>query len=112
MFYITGHPETTPLKNKRKPYLARFKNRGKYIYNWTCSGKRVRSMCVMGHGDLALLARRKELFANKFYLTYQPFVFGCLEERNFNRTREEYLGSLTFDTTWYQSLGFVKNKVN
>jgi hypothetical protein len=66
----------------------------------------------MGHGDLARLARRKELFANKFYLTYQPFVFGCLEERNFNRTRDEYLGKLTFDTTWYQSLGFIKNKVN
>lgn len=68
-------------------------------------------MCIFGHGDLARLSKRKELFANKFYLDYQPFVFGCLEELNFNQTRDEYLGKRTFNANWYRSLGFVHNKV-
>ncbi|XP_045206284.1 beta-1,3-galactosyl-O-glycosyl-glycoprotein beta-1,6-N-acetylglucosaminyltransferase-like [Mercenaria mercenaria] len=107
----TGHPETTPMKDLRKPYLARFKNRGRFIYNWECKGMRVRGMCVFGHGDLARLAKRRELFANKFYLTYQPFVFGCLEEMIFNRTRQQYLGKRKFEAEWYKSLGFISNKV-
>ncbi|XP_053400630.1 N-acetyllactosaminide beta-1,6-N-acetylglucosaminyl-transferase-like [Mercenaria mercenaria] len=57
--------------------------------------------------DLPLLSTRKELLANKFHLDEQPVTYGCLEELIFNRTRDEYQGKRTFDTSWYSNLGFV-----
>ena len=35
-----------------------------------------------------------------------------MEELHFNRTRDEYMGKMSFDTRFYADLGFVKNKVD
>ncbi|KAL5005843.1 hypothetical protein ScPMuIL_017001 [Solemya velum] len=100
-----GEPETD---NDIKPFLSRFKNWGE----WPCNGQRVRGICVFGVGDLPLLVSRPELFANKFYADYQHLTLDCLEEWHYNRTRDEYLGKYHFDTSYYGTLGFVKNKVS
>ena len=79
---------------------------------WPCHGQRVRSVCIFGVGDLPLLSTRRELFTNKFYLDYERYALDCMEELHFNRTRDEYLGKLSFDTRYYEELGFVKNKID
>ena len=113
MFYFSGIPETTRLPLKRKPYLARYKNRvNSLTHKYPCHGIVVRGICIYGIGDLPILARRQELFANKFHLNTSPIVFECLEELNYNRTRDEYLGRKKFDASWYSTLGFVKDKVD
>uniref|UniRef100_A0A2C9JNP9 NPHP4 Ig-like domain-containing protein n=1 Tax=Biomphalaria glabrata TaxID=6526 RepID=A0A2C9JNP9_BIOGL len=111
-----GNPETNA---DFKPYIARFVNwgvgwidsQGRYPFYWPCGGKRVRRVCIFGIKDLELLVNRRELFANKFILDFQPLALDCLEEWHFNMTLSEYAGKLTIDTTWYQSLDIVKNKV-
>ncbi|KAK6172748.1 hypothetical protein SNE40_016345 [Patella caerulea] len=103
-----GIPETT---KDKKPFLARFKNWGREPFDWPCKGKRVRLICIFGVGDLPLLSRRKEMFANKFYLNFEPFALDCLEELHHNKTRDEYLGLVKFNTSYYQGLDFIKNKV-
>lgn len=105
-----GYPETET-KDDIKPFVARFKNWGAGKYNWPCHGQRVRMVCVFGTGDLPLIASRRELFANKFYLNYHHFALDCVEELHFNHTRDEYLGKLAFDPRWYSQLGFVRNTV-
>lgn len=106
-----GIPETDM---RTYPFLARFKNWGENgdgPFNWPCHGDRVRFICVFGVGDLALLASRPELFANKFYVNFEPLTLDCMEELHFNRTRDEMLGRLTFDTTFYEQFNFVKNHI-
>ena len=68
-------------------------------------------VCVFGAGDLPLLSTRRELFTNKFDWNYERYARDCLEELHYNRTRDEYLGKMSFDTRYYGELGFVKNKV-
>ncbi|ESO94014.1 hypothetical protein LOTGIDRAFT_104647 [Lottia gigantea] len=104
----TGIPETN---TNSKPFLTRFKNWGTWPFDWPCKGKRVRQICVLGIGDLPLLASRKEMFANKFYFDYQHYALDCLEEFLYNRTRDEYLEKLTFNDSYYKTLDFVKNRV-
>jgi len=94
-----------------KPFVARFKNWGDFVFNWPCHGKRVRGICVFGVRDVPLLVQRKELFANKFHLAFHPLAQDCLEEWHFNRTRDKYLGRVGFDVRWYDQLGFTRNKV-
>ncbi|XP_045192808.2 beta-1,3-galactosyl-O-glycosyl-glycoprotein beta-1,6-N-acetylglucosaminyltransferase-like [Mercenaria mercenaria] len=101
-----GHPDTD-IKGNAKPFVARFKNWG----DWPCNGKRVRMVCVFGTGDLPMLASRRELFANKFYLDYHHFALDCMEELYFNHTRDEHLGKFSFDPRWYSDLEFILNKV-
>lgn len=69
-------------------------------------------ICIFGVGDLKLLANRKELFANKFYIDYHPLVYDCLEEIHFNKTRDEVYGRMLFDTSFYSSLDIVRNHVD
>ena len=108
--FFSGYPETD--STEIKPFLSRFKNwGGGAIHNWPCHGKRVRSICVFGAGDLPLLSTRRELFTNKFDWNYERYARDCLEELHYNRTRDEYMGKMTFDTRYYGELGFVKNKV-
>ena len=94
-----------------KPFVSRFKNWGNGNYNWPCHGRRVRLICNFGAGDLPLISTRPELFANKFDWNYERFARDCMEELHFNKTRDEYLGKMSFDTRFYRDLGFVKNKV-
>lgn len=108
---MTGDPDIGT-ETSIKPFVGRFKNWQFSKYNnWPCYGKRVRLICVFGTGDLTLLGTRREMFANKMYLDYHPFVLDCLEELHFNHTRDEYLGNLRFDERWYSSLDFVTNHV-
>lgn len=103
-----GYPETD---KEVKPFVSRFKNWGNGNYNWPCHGRRVRLICNFGAGDLPLISTRPELFANKFDWNYERFARDCMEELHFNKTRDEYLGKMSFDTRFYRDLGFVKNKV-
>ncbi|OWF51495.1 Beta-1,3-galactosyl-O-glycosyl-glycoprotein beta-1,6-N-acetylglucosaminyltransferase [Mizuhopecten yessoensis] len=77
-----------PANGYVKPYIknSRYKNWG----TQPCAGRMVRSICIFGIGDLPVLSKRKELFANKFYMNYQPFTFDCMEELIYNRTKEGY----------------------
>ena len=108
VFFLSGSPETHPL---HYPFLTRYKNWGLWPFDWPCAGQRVRLVCIFGVGDLNLLSSRPELFANKFYLDYQPLAFDCMERLHYQRMREEVLGQRELDTTYYESLSFVKNHV-
>ncbi|XP_052251981.1 beta-1,3-galactosyl-O-glycosyl-glycoprotein beta-1,6-N-acetylglucosaminyltransferase-like isoform X1 [Dreissena polymorpha] len=92
-----------------KPFLARFKH---WVWGQReCHGKHVRNICVIGIGDLPDLAQSKKLFVNKFNQNFHPYGYDCLEELIANRTRDTYLGNLEFDSIYYGTLGFVKNKI-
>lgn len=108
VIWLLGEPETD---REEKPFLTRFKNWGTGVFNWPCYGRRVRQICIFGIGDLPLLARRPEFFANKFYLYYQTYALQCIEELHFNRTRDEYLQRLDFQTDYYENLEFIKHVV-
>ncbi|XP_069115349.1 beta-1,3-galactosyl-O-glycosyl-glycoprotein beta-1,6-N-acetylglucosaminyltransferase-like [Argopecten irradians] len=103
-----GEPETS---TDVKPFLTRFKNWGNGPFNWPCHGKRVRMICIFGIEDLPLLAQRPEFFVNKLYWDFEHFALDCLEELIYNRTREGYLQITKFDTTFYENLDIVKNRV-
>lgn len=109
-FSNSGFPRSTPWYNKRKPFIARFK-----IWETgsePCMGKYVRHICVFGIKDLPFLSSRSEMFANKFILDYEPHALDCMEELHYNKSRDQYRGTLGFDASWYSELDFVKNKVN
>lgn len=90
---FTGVPD-------KKPWLAVYAAWGGRD---RCHGKFVRSVCIFGVGDLPELASKKELFANKFYLDYQPLALNCLEEWLFNKT----FNAMPFETFYYSQLPFV-----
>ncbi|WAQ94660.1 GCNT1-like protein, partial [Mya arenaria] len=62
------------------------------------------------NGDLPGLAESEMLFANKFFLDFQPLARECLDELLNNRTREEYLGNLYFNDSFYAQQDFVINQ--
>ncbi|XP_059176600.1 LOW QUALITY PROTEIN: beta-1,3-galactosyl-O-glycosyl-glycoprotein beta-1,6-N-acetylglucosaminyltransferase-like [Physella acuta] len=118
-----GEPETN---HETKPFLSRFKNWGsECLLTWkneTDTSKEMRlnvalcreicqSICILTTGDLPLLYTVPHLFANKFYLSEDLLAVGCLEEKLMNDTRDEFLGVKTFNVSYYESVGFVKNKV-
>ncbi|XP_071078756.1 beta-1,3-galactosyl-O-glycosyl-glycoprotein beta-1,6-N-acetylglucosaminyltransferase-like [Haliotis cracherodii] len=92
----------------KKPYIARFKNWGpqwgEKSFDWPCGGVRNHNVCVFGMSDLPLLTSRRELFANKFYVNYQPQTFDCMEEWLRNRTVLEYKGMFEFNYTFYRTM--------
>jgi len=83
------------------------------IKNWVglyqppldCFGQVVRGICIYGVKDIVWLAKRPELFANKFRLTYQYLAMDCLEERH--RKRTMLRDGTKFDTSYYRSLPTV-----
>lgn len=88
--------------------VARYKQwNGKNCY----SGQTVRAICILSTGDLPKLGPAHYLFANKFYLHQDRIVIGCLEEKLFNDTRDEYKGLKTFDTSFYSNQDYVINQV-
>ncbi|XP_076436586.1 N-acetyllactosaminide beta-1,6-N-acetylglucosaminyl-transferase-like [Babylonia areolata] len=111
-----GPPDTDA---KFKPYLSRFKNWGdnwkdvedRLNFCWPCHGKRVRSICIFGVGDLPSLTSRKELFANKFHADFQPLTVDCLEQWLWNMTMAEYSGIVRFNVSFYRQLSSVHNHV-
>ena len=105
----SGQPETDTLSYR---FITRFKNWGDGPFNWPCYGMRVRYICVFSIGDLPLLASRPELFANKFYIEYEPLALDCMEQLHYNRTRDELTGALPpLDVSFYEELAFVNNHV-
>jgi len=72
-----------------------------------CHGKEQRGICVYGVGDLPWLNTRRQLFANKFQLTYEYFALDCLEERHRNRTMSRTVAA-DFDAQFYANLPTVK----
>ncbi|BFZ25620.1 hypothetical protein BsWGS_28659 [Bradybaena similaris] len=102
----TGDPELT----KTRPFIARYKIR-QWMDNASCAGEYLRGVCILTTGDLPRLGKAHEMFANKFFLHQDRLVIGCLEEKIFNDTRDEFTGAKTFDTSYYSQLDFVKYQV-
>ena len=76
------------------------------------AGKFVRHICILGAGDLALLVKARQLFANKFHQDFSPYAQDCMEEWLQNEwLRDEYLGITDFNNSFYKSLDFVVNKI-
>lgn len=69
----------------------------------SCAGKFIRNVCVFGLGDLQKLVKLPHLFANKFYIDYQPLTLSCIEEWFYNKTFERDTLNLTF----YKHLPFI-----
>jgi len=92
-------------------FITRFKNWGDWPFAWHCYGKRVSMVCIFAVGDLKLLASRPELFANKFYLNYQPLTLDCIEELHYTRLSDDLAAGdgAQFDTSLYASQSFVRN---
>ncbi|XP_013386123.1 beta-1,3-galactosyl-O-glycosyl-glycoprotein beta-1,6-N-acetylglucosaminyltransferase-like isoform X1 [Lingula anatina] len=91
----------------KKPYLTRYVV---WVYGKAkCWGKEVRHVCVFGVSDLPSLIDRKELFVNKFHLTFEYLTYDCMEEMYFNKTRVE--NALPFNSDYYRNLEFVRNHV-
>ena len=78
-----------------------------------CSGKYVRSVCILGVGDLPRLTNTVKLFVNKFYYNYQPMALTCMEARHYDWTRQDILGEGTerINITFYRNLPNVKNHI-
>lgn len=102
IFILLGEPES----GKNKPYLARFKN-----WDFKCYGKRARSVCVIGVGDLYYLLDGPELFVNKFHQDFEPIAQDCLEELIYNRTALASQLRHSFPYEKWTNLSFVLNKV-
>ena len=105
-YVLLGPAETDKYRNQ---FIARFKNWGDGPFNWPCRGKRVRSVCILGIGDLPLLVSRPELFANKFHLDFEPTALNCLEQLHYNRMHDEAVGIETFNVSFYTELSYVKH---
>jgi len=102
-----GIPETDTDKNL---FITRFKNWGDGPFNWPCYGRRVRQVCIFGVKDLPLLSSRPELFANKFYLDFEPLTFDCMEERLHARVHSEVTSHQSYiNTAFYSELDFVQH---
>ena len=101
-----GIPETD-----ENGYL--FLNRYKLWGAGKCAGKVVHAVCVFGVGDLAVMASRPELIANKFHLDYEPLALDCMEELHYNRTKAQIQGhdDHHLNLTFYAEQTFVKNHV-
>ena len=104
ILYFVGHKETN---KSTHPYLTRFVNWG----DFPCPGKFVRQVCILSIWDLPLLASRPEMFVNKFHSDYHPLAYDCMEQRHFNKTRNEVLGNSYFNDEFYKHLDFVHNHV-
>ena len=79
------------------------------IWQWDkveCRGKLVRSVCVLGSGDLPWLRSRPELIANKFDISFDPVAIDCLKEVYRNNTKHETTHLLNW--YFYRNLPHVK----
>ena len=79
--------------------------------NWngrTCRGffHPTRFHCVFGVGDLPLLVRRRELFANKFHVDKEPLAYDCLEAW----LRHKETCPPPFDYGFYSNLTFANKR--
>ncbi|XP_045214018.2 N-acetyllactosaminide beta-1,6-N-acetylglucosaminyl-transferase-like [Mercenaria mercenaria] len=102
-----GEPEEYCLK----PFFLRYviwQFKGYRDHVKTCYGKFVRQVCVLGVEDLPSAYTSVGLFANKFYLDFEPIALDCLEELLYERTWKEYLEDISIDTSYYSHLDYAK----
>ncbi len=110
-----GEPETHPISY---PFITRYVH---WANAWNdehwpgpCMGDlEVRYVCIMSVLDLPILKIRKELFVNKFHLTYEPLALDCMEQYIWYRTADQMLKKegVDIDTSYYANLPYVKNHV-
>ncbi|XP_045214010.2 N-acetyllactosaminide beta-1,6-N-acetylglucosaminyl-transferase-like [Mercenaria mercenaria] len=104
---LIGEPE----KHCLRPFFLRYviwQFKGQLDLVKTCHGKFVRQVCVFGVGDLHSAYNSVGLFANKFYLDFEPTALDCLEELLYDRTWKEYLEDIPIDTSYYSNLDYSK----
>ena len=87
----------------KKPWLAGYAAWGRKDVDPCLGGHFVHGVCIFGIKDLPQLVGRRELFANKFHLDFQPLALDCLEEWLYNRT----LQPMVFDAYYYKRLPFI-----
>ena len=73
----------------------------------SCGGTLRREICLMSVIDLYTVPHRPELFLNKIILSTDELAYQCLEYLHYERTKAELLGTLKFNTTFYENLEFV-----
>ena len=58
-----------------------------------------------------MLASRPELFANKFYIDYEPLAFDCIEQLHYQRLSDEIRAgdAVEFNISFYAAQEFVWN---
>ncbi|CAL1532806.1 unnamed protein product, partial [Lymnaea stagnalis] len=69
-----------------------------------CATIYVRWIFISFSPDLPMLARRQELFANKFYIDHHPTALHCMDEFIFNLTVTNTVRDLSF----YRDLPFIR----
>ena len=62
-------------------------------------------------GDLPAIHASPYFFANKFKLKEDRIVYGCLEQRLYNRTRDVYIGRQQVNTSVYEESILVRNRL-
>jgi hypothetical protein len=70
-----------------------------------CHGQWRHGVCVFGVGDLPNLLKRREFFANKFYIDSQPLALECLA----NWLEHKVKCPPPFDDKYYKSLPFIND---
>ncbi|XP_013381699.1 beta-1,3-galactosyl-O-glycosyl-glycoprotein beta-1,6-N-acetylglucosaminyltransferase [Lingula anatina] len=75
-----------------------------------CHGMLQRGVCVFSVEDLPWLLSKPQLFANKFYLEYDPILMECLEEVLENRTKIAR-PELFINWQYYNNLPHIKNEL-
>ncbi len=111
-----GKPETNP---KTYPFITRYVHwaeKWNDPKNWPgpCLGDlEVRYVCIMSVLDLPILKTRRELFVNKFHLTYEPLALDCMEQDIWYRTADQMMENdgVDIDISYYANLPYVKNHV-
>ncbi|GAB1603735.1 beta-1,3-galactosyl-O-glycosyl-glycoprotein beta-1,6-N-acetylglucosaminyltransferase 3-like [Argonauta hians] len=86
----------------RKPWLATY---AIWYGQAPCSGEWVRSICVLGVGDIPDIIKKKHLFVNKFHISFQPAALNCMEEWYFYKAKSPLKLNLDF----YRKLPFVNS---
>jgi hypothetical protein len=73
--------------------------------NYECKGIYIHNVCIYSLRDVPELVGRREYFANKFHLQYDPVTYQCMEEWMANKIKKEE----TIKITDYCRLPFIKD---
>lgn len=92
---------------EEKPWLAVYAAWGRASVDPCYSKKSVRGVCIFGVADLLQLTKRHELFANKFYLNFQPAALDCLEYWMQNKVDK----TIDIDLDYYRKLPYVAKHI-
>ncbi|RUS72407.1 hypothetical protein EGW08_019825 [Elysia chlorotica] len=103
------HSKTVPVpgaytagKPDNKPWLTVYASWGGVD---SCATIRRRSVCIFSPEDLPGLLTRREIFANKFYITHYPTALHCLDQMLYNLTVRRH----TREINYYKHFPFIKN---